>query len=92
MPRETSSEIASVAKFPKNSREAIHISLVRYRGRALCDVRIFATTKHEGGAAVATPKGICVGMAALETLAAATNAALVEARARGLLREPGGDE
>ncbi len=74
-----------IATIPKNSRQQIQVSLSRWKGFDLVDVRVFAVV-DSGSEPVATKAGVSLRTANLPDLIQALEAALVEARRLGVLR------
>jgi hypothetical protein len=73
-----------IAKFWKNRRraESVHVTLSEYEGRALINVRVYATGAD--GIDRPTPKGIAMGIRKLPELARA----LAKAEGRLICRFP----
>lgn len=72
-----------VHEFEKNSRETFHLSLGRYRGLDVVDVRV--GWRDAADALRPGRSGITTSVKHLPQLASAINAALAEACSRGLL-------
>ena len=71
-----------VAQWTKNSREQVKVSLDRYRGNATVDCRCWY---DDNGIGKPSKLGLTLGIRHLPELASAINAALDEARRRGLV-------
>jgi hypothetical protein len=74
-----------VAVIPKNKVEELRVSLPRFKGVELIDVRTFAQFGSGEEAKRPTRKGITLKIEHLPQLIDALTAALADARARGLL-------
>jgi hypothetical protein len=87
-PKAILAEPFTVAKFWKNRRrnESVHVTLSEYEGRALINVRVYATGAD--GIDRPTTKGVAMGIAKLPELAAGLARALEKARGLGLLDGP----
>lgn len=70
---------------PKNRREAVHVSLRRYKGRDIVDLRVFF--RNDEGTMLATGKGVAIAVEKLPALIEALNRAAGEAADLGLLDE-----
>src|SRR5262249_4025414 len=86
-----SSDPVVVAVIPKNKADDVIISLCRYNGHDLIDVRVYSAFN---GVAEKRPtrKGVCVNVALLPALIAALNAAAAEAHRLGLLTQAAPDQ
>jgi hypothetical protein len=84
-PRPTLDEPVIISKFWKNRRrnESVRVELSEYEGRALINVRIWATGTD--GIDRPTPKGVAMDIRKLPELVRALIAAEAEARLRGLI-------
>lgn len=80
--------IAVIANWPKNQRESFQVSLDIYQGKPLIAIRVWYTAND--GVERPSRSGLNVGIKHLPKISEAVAAALVEARARGLV--DGGDE
>ena len=72
-----------VAAVPKNKSEEVRIILSRWKGYDLVHLRVFADAAGRPDR-IATKSGFGIQVARLPDLIAALQAALVEARARGM--------
>jgi hypothetical protein len=75
----------TVKVLEKNARERVRISLDRYRGVDLIDVRVTVELSSSSGTWVPTAKGLSLRIEQLADLIEALQAAEAEARTRGLL-------
>ena len=74
-----------IAVIPKNRSSEIRVSLVKYMGINLVDVRIFSS--FDNGEKRPTKQGVAVSITRLPALADALTLALTEARRLGLFDE-----
>jgi Transcriptional Coactivator p15 (PC4) len=72
-----------ICEIPKNSREAIRVTLGEYNGRAIASVRVWF--QAEGGSWRPGKAGIAFRVALLPRLAEALGRVVSEARQQGLI-------
>ena len=72
---------ATIATFAKNRRELVHVTLNRFEGISLVDIRCFAGELQD----IATKRGISLRVSLLPTLIEALQQAEIEALKRGLI-------
>src|SRR5262249_9710276 len=80
-----------VAVIPKNKSDNLVVSLCRYKGHKLVDVRVYG---RFNGITETRPtrKGVCLNVTLLPALIAALNAAVAEAHRLCLLPQAGSDD
>ena len=79
-----------IATIEKNKTEELRIALTEYKGHDCVDVRIFAEPyADEGQGRVPTKKGVSLAVTKLPELISALQQAEGEARAAGLILNPG---
>ena len=74
-----------IAKFQKNSKEAVYVAVSEYRQASYIDLRTYAD--YDGGGLRPTRKGVSLRIGLLPELRAALDRADVEARRFGLLKD-----
>ena len=78
------SNLIVIACLPKGRNERVRVSLDRYRGRDLVDIRVTAALTESSGIQTPTKKGVSLAISMLPSLIEALREALQEAQIRGL--------
>jgi hypothetical protein len=75
-----------IATLLKNTREQVRVSLDRYQGHEVIDLRVVVELNRETGAMMPTKKGISLRIEQLPDLITGLRKALLEAQRRGMLK------
>ena len=78
-----------VAVVEKNTTEEVRVRIAEWRGSNFVDLRVFTEFDGKEGEKRPTKRGLALGLHRLPELAEAVDAALAEARRRGLVKKGG---